>query len=358
MTLEAEFEASPERVWQLWADPRQLERWWGPPTYPATVDAHDLRPGGQVEYYVTGPEGDQPRGFWHVDEVEPPHRLVLRDGLANEDGTLDTELLMTTARVTIKEIGGGKTRMSIESEFPTVEAMESPSWAWRRASRRLSARSTRSWPTIRSRLVEACDDLRELRQQLPGKPPVVDLATWQAVREELQVREKAHTREGDAIAAARRRLPMVELDGAVEVTGVDGPVPFVDLFQGRDELVVYKHMWYDGAPYQGQCEGCTTTAGHGSAPRTSARRSPAGRTPGRARATRSRRRWPRSSGRRGAPATPCFPAAKEASPRRRPHARGGLSRRDSGTPARGGRASRALPKAVPLGAPRVPRPRP
>ena len=72
---------------------------------------------------------------------------------------------------------------------------------------------------------------------LPGKPPVVDLTTWQAAREELLVREKAHTREGDAIAAARRRLPMVELDGAVEVTGVDGPVPFVELFQGRDELV-------------------------------------------------------------------------------------------------------------------------
>ena len=78
---------------------------------------------------------------------------------------------------------------------------------------------------------------------LPGNPPVVDLATWQAAREELLVREKAHTRAGDAIAAARRRLPMVELDGAVEVTGADGPVPFIDLFQGRDELVVYHPMW-------------------------------------------------------------------------------------------------------------------
>ena len=97
---------------------------------------------------------------------------------------------------------------------------------------------------------------------LPGKPPVVDLATWQAAREELLVREKAHTREGDAIAAARRRLPMVELDGAVEVTGADGPVPFVDLFQGRDELVVYQPMWYDGAPHQGQCEGCTFNVWH------------------------------------------------------------------------------------------------
>ena len=97
---------------------------------------------------------------------------------------------------------------------------------------------------------------------LPGRPPVVDLAAWQRARDELLVREKAHTREGDAIAAARRRLPMVEFDPTVEVTGPDGPVPFLDLFQGRDELVVYKHMWYDGAPHQGQCEGCTIMAWH------------------------------------------------------------------------------------------------
>lgn len=97
---------------------------------------------------------------------------------------------------------------------------------------------------------------------IPGKPPIVDRATWEAEREKLLVREKAHTREGDAIAAARRRLPMVEFDGTVEVTGSDGQVPFLELFEGRDELVVYKHMWHDGAPHQGQCEGCTTTAWH------------------------------------------------------------------------------------------------
>jgi predicted dithiol-disulfide oxidoreductase (DUF899 family) len=96
----------------------------------------------------------------------------------------------------------------------------------------------------------------------PGRPPVVDMATWQAARDELLIREKAHTREGDALAAARRRLPMVEFDGTVEVVGPDGPVPFLDLFQGRDELVVYKHMWHDAAPHQGQCGGCTTTAWH------------------------------------------------------------------------------------------------
>lgn len=96
----------------------------------------------------------------------------------------------------------------------------------------------------------------------PGRPAVVDLAAWQVARDKLLVREKAHTRQGDALAAERRRLPMVEFDGTVEVIGADGPVPFLDLFQGRDELVVYKHMWYDAAPHQGQCEGCTTTAWH------------------------------------------------------------------------------------------------
>ena len=67
-------------------------------------------------------------------------------------------------------------------------------------------------------------------RNLPGRPPVVDLATWQTARDQLLVREKAHTREGDALAAARRRLPMVELDGTVEVVGPDGPVPFLDPF--------------------------------------------------------------------------------------------------------------------------------
>ncbi len=62
MTITAEFDASPERVWELWADARQLERWWGPPTWPAKVDAHDLSPGGHVAYHMTGPDGDDSRG--------------------------------------------------------------------------------------------------------------------------------------------------------------------------------------------------------------------------------------------------------------------------------------------------------
>ncbi len=124
MTLEAEFDASPERVWQLWADPRQLERWWGPPSYPATVTAHDLRPGARVEYHMTGPEGDQPRGYWEVDEAAPPRSLAFHDGFANDDGTPNADLPVNEVRVAIEEAGDGRTRMSIVSIFPSTEAME------------------------------------------------------------------------------------------------------------------------------------------------------------------------------------------------------------------------------------------
>jgi uncharacterized protein YndB with AHSA1/START domain len=124
MTLDAEFDAPAERVWQLWADPRQLERWWGPPTYPATVTSHDLRPGGRVEYHMTGPEGDQPRGYWDIVEAEAPHRLVFRDGFANDDGTPNADMPVNEARVSIEEIGAGRTRMSIQSIFADTAAME------------------------------------------------------------------------------------------------------------------------------------------------------------------------------------------------------------------------------------------
>jgi uncharacterized protein YndB with AHSA1/START domain len=124
MTLEAEFDASPERVWQLWADPRQLERWWGPPSYPATVTSHDLRAGGRVAYYMTGPTGNTPGGYWDVLRVEPPHVIEVRDGFANEDGSPNTDLPGTEFHVQIEAIGGGRTRMSIVSFFSSQEAME------------------------------------------------------------------------------------------------------------------------------------------------------------------------------------------------------------------------------------------
>ena len=124
MTLDAEFEASPERVWQLWADPRQLERWWGPPGYPATFTDLDLRPGGRAAYYMTTPEGDSPAGYWDILEVEPPHRIRARDGFANADGTPNTEMGSGEMHVTIEALDDGRTRMSIENVFPDTATME------------------------------------------------------------------------------------------------------------------------------------------------------------------------------------------------------------------------------------------
>ena len=124
LTVDAEFDASADRVWQLWADPRQLERWWGPPTYPATFTKHDLTPGSRVEYHMTGPEGDQPRGWWEITEVDPPRRLSFRDGFANDDGTPNTDMPVNTVQVTIEEVGGARTRMSIQSLYASTSAME------------------------------------------------------------------------------------------------------------------------------------------------------------------------------------------------------------------------------------------
>jgi predicted dithiol-disulfide oxidoreductase (DUF899 family) len=94
-----------------------------------------------------------------------------------------------------------------------------------------------------------------------GRPEVSDRATWQARRDELLAREKAHTREGDAIAAARRRLPMAEVDPATPLTGEHGPVPLLDVFEGRRQLIAYFHMWHTGKPAQDQCPGCTFSNG-------------------------------------------------------------------------------------------------
>ncbi len=88
-------------------------------------------------------------------------------------------------------------------------------------------------------------------------PQVVDRTTWQEARDRLFEREKAHTREGDAIAAARRRLPMVEVDATIEVVGPDGPVTILDVFEGRRQLIAYFHAWWPGRPAAEQCEGCT-----------------------------------------------------------------------------------------------------
>jgi uncharacterized protein YndB with AHSA1/START domain len=123
MTIDAEFEAPVERVWQLWSDPRQLEKWWGPPSYPATVVDHDLNPGGTVTYFMTGPEGDKARGWWRVISVDAPHGLEFEDGFADDAGQPNPDMPTTMTSVTITEVAG-RTNMAIATKFPSTEAME------------------------------------------------------------------------------------------------------------------------------------------------------------------------------------------------------------------------------------------
>jgi uncharacterized protein YndB with AHSA1/START domain len=123
LTVIADFDASPERVWQLWADPRKLERWWGPPSYPATVEQHDLAPGGDVTYFMTSPEGEKYRGWWRVTSVNPPKSLEFTDGFANQDGTPSAEMPTTSVHMQLTEHDGG-TRMELRSVFDSREQME------------------------------------------------------------------------------------------------------------------------------------------------------------------------------------------------------------------------------------------
>ncbi|MFH8610697.1 SRPBCC domain-containing protein [Streptomyces sp. NPDC018029] len=123
LTLIADFTAPVGQVWQLWADPRQLERWWGPPSHPATFEEHDLTPGGDVTYFMTGPEGEKHRGWWRVTAVEPPTSLDFTDGFADQDGKPAADLPVSTVRMRLTEHAGG-TRMEMRSAFDSREQME------------------------------------------------------------------------------------------------------------------------------------------------------------------------------------------------------------------------------------------
>jgi uncharacterized protein YndB with AHSA1/START domain len=124
MTVTARFDAPIARVWQVWSDPRQLERWWGPPMYPATVTEHDLARGGTVTYYMTGPEGERHGGWFRVRAVDPPHNLELDAGFADADGHAIPETPTAVIRVALSEPAGGGTQMTITTAWASDEAME------------------------------------------------------------------------------------------------------------------------------------------------------------------------------------------------------------------------------------------
>ena len=143
LTLVAEFEAPIERVWQLWDDPRQLERWWGPPTHPATVEKHDLAAGGEVAYFMTGPEGEQSRGWWRVTSVDPPKSLEFTDGFANPDGTPNAKTPTTAVQVRLTEQEAGR---GWSCASPSTPPSTWTSWSGGARSRCSPSRSARWTP--------------------------------------------------------------------------------------------------------------------------------------------------------------------------------------------------------------------
>ncbi|KMO71011.1 polyketide cyclase [Mycolicibacterium chubuense] len=123
LTIVADFAAPVERIWQIYADPRQLEKIWGPPEYPATVVDHDLRPGGRVTYYMTGPEGDKYAGYWDVTAVDEPHGFSFNDGFADMDFTPNPDLPVSKTVFTFRAHDGG-TRSTFVSTYDSAEALQ------------------------------------------------------------------------------------------------------------------------------------------------------------------------------------------------------------------------------------------
>lgn len=124
MTVTATLDATVERAWQLWADPRQFEQWWGPPGYPPTVVEHDLRAGGRIAFHMTGDGGERHDSTWAVIAADPPERLELRDADVDGDGRPTDGNAMTAMIVTFAEGDGGGAVMVVRTHFDSLEGME------------------------------------------------------------------------------------------------------------------------------------------------------------------------------------------------------------------------------------------
>lgn len=123
LTFVAEFNAPVERVWQVWEDPRQLERWWGPPTWPATFVKHEFVVGGQSRYYMTGPAGEKAPGWWSITAIDEPNRIEFIDGFAGDDGEPLDPNDVTSSVITFEATEAG-TRMTLVGTFKDADQMK------------------------------------------------------------------------------------------------------------------------------------------------------------------------------------------------------------------------------------------
>lgn len=124
LVIRAEFDAPIERVWEVYADPRQLEQVFGPPTYPATFVTHQLTPGGKAEYYMTSPEGEKYYGYWKVQTVDAPNRFTFEDGFASDDAFTPIDDMPVSQNEYAFEPDGARTRATYTSRYDSAEALQ------------------------------------------------------------------------------------------------------------------------------------------------------------------------------------------------------------------------------------------
>jgi uncharacterized protein YndB with AHSA1/START domain len=123
MTVTAEFPVPVRRLWDAYADPRKLERFWGPPTWPATFMRHDMAVGGRSEYTMRGPDGSTSSGYWEFMAVDAPRSFEVRDGFLSADGTPNNELPSMRMVFRFEETPAGS-RLVTTTYFPSVEALQ------------------------------------------------------------------------------------------------------------------------------------------------------------------------------------------------------------------------------------------
>jgi uncharacterized protein YndB with AHSA1/START domain len=122
LTVVGDYPVPVDRLWEAYADPRQLERFWGPETWPATFTRHDMAAGGRSQYYMTGPDGSTSHGWWRFVAVEPGHRIEVEDGFAHEDGR-PNEAMPAMRMVFTFEATATGSRFTSVTYFPSIEAM-------------------------------------------------------------------------------------------------------------------------------------------------------------------------------------------------------------------------------------------
>ena len=123
LVITVDFRTDIDSAWQLWSDPRVLEKWWGPPEHPCEISTFEFHPGGEVRYVMTGPDGTTYLGWWQVLDVEAPTRLRIRDGFGESPDVPSSAMPIAISTITFTPVGN-TVRMIINSQYDSAEELQ------------------------------------------------------------------------------------------------------------------------------------------------------------------------------------------------------------------------------------------